>query len=66
MSETACEPPIRKVTISDAAVPFFARGGRLFSSQVVNSDPGIEDGENVLVVDRKNNPLRMVQIFIAT
>jgi archaeosine-15-forming tRNA-guanine transglycosylase len=64
MSEAACESSIRKVMISDAAVPFVARGGRLFSRQVVNSDPGIENGEEVLVVDRKNNPLRTVQIFI--
>ncbi|RQW79744.1 MAG: pseudouridine synthase [Methanothrix sp.] len=64
MSEAACESSIRKVTISDAAVPFVARGGRLFSRQIVDSDPGIEDGEEVLVVDRKNSPLRTVQISI--
>jgi len=38
--------------ISDAAVPFVARGGRLFSGQVIASDPGIEDGELALVVDK--------------
>jgi archaeosine-15-forming tRNA-guanine transglycosylase len=62
MSETACES-INRVVISDAAVPFIARGGRLFSGQVIASDPGIEDGEEVLVVDKKNNPIRMVQIY---
>jgi archaeosine-15-forming tRNA-guanine transglycosylase len=64
MSETICESPISKVVVSDAAVPFIARGGRLFSGQVVSSDPGIEDGEEVLVVDKRNNPLSKVQIFI--
>ena len=64
MSEIVCEPSISKVVVSDAAVPFIARGGRLFSGQVIRSDPGIEDGEEVLVVDKKNNPLRKVQIFI--
>jgi len=63
MSEIVCEPPISKVVVSDAAVPFIARGGRLFSGQVISSDPGIEDGEEVLVVDKRNNQLRKVQIF---
>ncbi len=63
MSETVCESSISKVVVSDAAVPFIARGGRLFSGQVISSDPGIEDGEEVLVVDKRNNPLRKVQIF---
>jgi len=63
MSETICESPISKVVVSDAAVPFIARGGRLFSRQVISSDPGIEDGEEVLVVDKRNNPIRKVRIF---
>lgn len=54
---------ISKVVVSDAAVPFIARGGRLFSGQVIDSDPGIENGEEVLVVDRKNNPLGRVQVY---
>jgi len=63
MSETVCESSISKVVVSDEAVPFIARGGRLFSGQVISSDPGIEDGEEVLVVDKRNNPLRKVRIF---
>jgi len=63
MSEIVCEPPISKVVVSDAAVPFIARGGRLFSGQVISSDPGIEDGEEVLVVDKRNSPLQKVRIF---
>ena len=55
--------PMSRVVVSDAAAPFIARGGRLFSKQVLKSDPGIEDGEEVLVVDRKNKPLGIVQIY---
>ena len=62
MSE-ADNSSISKVVVSDAAVSFIARGGMLFSGQVIASDPGIEDGEEVLVVDRKNNPIRRVQIY---
>jgi len=54
---------VSRVVISDAAVPFVARGGRLFPGQVIASDPGIEDGEEVLVVDRRNNPVRTVKIY---
>ena len=63
MSETVCETPISRVVVSEAAVPFIARGGRLFAGQVIASDPGIENGEEVLVVDQKNNPISKVQIF---
>jgi archaeosine-15-forming tRNA-guanine transglycosylase len=66
MLETACESSISRVVISDAAVPFVARGGRLFSGQVIASDQGIEDGEQVLVVDKKNNPIKTIQIFMGT
>jgi archaeosine-15-forming tRNA-guanine transglycosylase len=66
MFKTDCDLPLSRVVISDAAIPFVARGGRLFSGQVIASDPGIEDGEQVLVVDKKNNPIRMVQIFKET
>ena len=62
----AMNSDIRKVVVKDAAIPFLARGGRLFSRQVVLADPGIEDGEDVLVVDKKNTPLSMVRVFIAT
>jgi len=66
MPNEVSESSISRVTIKDAAVPFIARGGRLFSGQVVASDPGIEDGERVMVVDRKNNPIRIIQIFKET
>jgi len=63
MLENRSDLSMSRVVISDAAVPFVARGGRLFSGQVIASDPGIEDGDDVLVVDRRNNPVRMIKIF---
>lgn len=54
---------VSKVVISDAAVPFVARGGRLFPGQVISTGPGIENGEDVLIVDRKERPVRMLKIY---
>lgn len=66
MSEMEMHPRLsmKRVVVSDAAVPFVARGGRLFSGQVLASDPGVEDGDMVMLVDRKNNCLNMAQVFI--
>jgi predicted ribosome-associated RNA-binding protein Tma20 len=63
MLNDANDQSVSRVVISDAAVPFIARGGRLFSGQVIASDPGIDDGEEVLLVDKRNNPIRMVKIY---
>ncbi len=46
--------PKKMLVISDAAVSFVARGGRIFGGQVIDADPGIVDGEEVLVVDKNN------------
>lgn len=63
-TEKSWNSPARRIVIKDAAVPFVARGGRIFSRQVINSDPGIEDGEVVEVTDKRNRPLNPVQVFI--
>ena len=47
-------PRRKKMVISDAAVPFVARGGRVFGRQVISADLDISDGEEVLVVDRND------------
>lgn len=47
-------PRRKKMVISDAAVPFVARGGRVFGRQVIAADLDIYDGEEVLVVDRND------------
>ncbi|HUS76001.1 MAG TPA: pseudouridine synthase [Methanothrix sp.] len=54
---------LRRVVVKDAVVPFVARGGRVFSRQIVDSDPGVENGELVMVVDKRNNYLSEVQIY---
>jgi archaeosine-15-forming tRNA-guanine transglycosylase len=61
--ETSHRPSLRRVVIKDEAVPFIARGGRLFSRQVIESDPGVENGELVSVVDKKDNYLGEMQVY---
>jgi len=61
--ETSHRSSLRRVVVKDAAVPFVARGGRVFSRQIVDSDPGVENGELVMVVDKRNNYLSEVQIY---
>ena len=63
MQETNCDVPLKKVVISDAAMPFVARGGRVFPGQVISHDQGIKDREEVLLVDMRNNPLGTVEVF---
>ncbi len=63
MLEKEGEASMSRVIISDAAVPFVARGGRIFPGQVVAVDPGIEDGEQILAVDKRDHPIRVIQIF---
>jgi archaeosine-15-forming tRNA-guanine transglycosylase len=65
-TESKWSSPLRRKVIKDAAVPFVARGGRIFSRQVINSDPGIEDREVVLVTDGNNRPLNPVQVYITS
>jgi len=57
---------LRRVVVKDEAVPFIARGGRLFSRQVIESDPGVENGEMVSVVDRKNNNIGEMQVYFTS
>jgi len=42
------------MVISNASVPFVARGGRVYGRQVISADLDISDGEEVLVVDRND------------
>lgn len=63
MSENAA-PRRKKLVISDAAVPFVARGGRVFSHQVIDADLDIADGEEVLVVDRNNHVITTARAML--
>jgi predicted RNA-binding protein (TIGR00451 family) len=49
--------PKRRLVVSDAALPFVARGGRIFGRQVIDADLDIEEGDEVLVVDKRGHPL---------
>lgn len=49
--------PRLRVTASDDAAPFVAKGGNLFARHVVGLDPDIRAGEEVLVVDGKDQLL---------
>jgi predicted RNA-binding protein (TIGR00451 family) len=53
--------PKQRLVISDAALPFVARGGRIFGKQVIDADLDIEEGEVVLVVDKRGHPLTVAQ-----
>jgi uncharacterized protein with predicted RNA binding PUA domain len=55
------ELPSKKLVVSEEAVPFISRGGRIFSNQVIEADPEIQEGEIVRVVDRKGRVLTIAQ-----
>lgn len=57
-------PRRKKMVISDAAVPFVARGGRVFGRQIVCADRDISDGEEVLVVDRNDRVITTAQAVL--
>ena len=53
--------PSKRLVVSDEAAPFIARGGRIFGMQVINADLDIREGDEILVVDRKNRVLTLAQ-----
>lgn len=57
-------PRRKRLVISDAAVPFVSRGGRIFSHQVIDADLDIADGEEVLVVDRNNRVITTARAML--
>jgi predicted RNA-binding protein (TIGR00451 family) len=56
--------PKRRLVVSDAALPFVARGGRIFARQVIDADLDIVEGEKVLVVDKRGNPLTVAMAVV--
>jgi predicted RNA-binding protein (TIGR00451 family) len=56
--------PKRRLVVSDAALPFVARGGRIFGRQVIDADLDIEEGEEVLVVDKRGHPLMVALAMV--
>ncbi|MGC9515371.1 PUA domain-containing protein [Methanocrinis sp.] len=57
-------PRRKRLVISDAAVPFVARGGRVFGRQVIDADRDIADGEEVLVVDRDDHVITTARAML--
>jgi len=57
-------PRRKRLVISDAAVPFVARGGRVFGRQVIDADLDIQDGEEVLVVDRDDHVITTARAML--
>lgn len=55
------ELQIKKLVVSEEAIPFVSRGGHIFSNQVIEADPEIREGEIVRVVDRRGQMLTMAQ-----
>lgn len=53
----ALRPPRLRVTVSDDAAPFVAKGRSVFAKHVVAADPEIRPAEEVLVVDSNNSLL---------
>ena len=54
----------KKVVISDEAVPFVARGGRVFGRQVIDADLDIEDRDIVVVVDKRDHVITTAQALL--
>jgi len=50
--------------ITDASVPFVARGGQVFGRQVIDGDQDIIDGEEILVVDKNNRVITTARAML--
>lgn len=57
--------PRLRVTASDDAAPFVVKGGNLFARHVIGLDPDIRAGEEVLVVDGKDQLLATGKAVLA-
>ncbi len=53
----------KKVVVSDAAIPFVARGGRIFSKQVLIADPDVDVGDEVIVLDKNNRIISVARAY---
>lgn len=53
----------KRVVVSDYAVPFVARGGRVFSKLVLRADPDVNPGDEVLVLDRNDRVITVARAY---
>lgn len=58
-------PPRLRVTVSEDAAPFVAKGGNVFAKHVQSVDPQIRAGEEVLVVDAQDQLLATGKAVLA-
>jgi len=56
--------PRKKIVVADEAVPFIARGGRVFGRHVIDADLDIVDGEEVLIVDKRDHVITTAQAIM--
>ena len=56
--------PSKRLVVSDEAVAFVSRGGNIFAGQVIDADPEIKPGEEVMVTDRNNRLLTVARAFL--
>jgi 7-cyano-7-deazaguanine tRNA-ribosyltransferase len=54
---SALKFPRLRVVVADEAVPFVQKGRDVFAKHVIDADPEIRPGEEVLVVDQKDRLL---------
>ena len=57
-------PRRKRLVITDASVPFVARGGQVFGRQVIDGDQDIIDGEEILVVDKNNRVITTARAML--
>jgi uncharacterized protein with predicted RNA binding PUA domain len=57
--------PNQRVTMCEEAVPFVSAGKTAFSKHVIDIDPELRAGEEVLVVDESDNLLATGQLILS-
>ena len=57
--------PGQRVVVCEEAVPFVSRGKTAFAKHVIDIDPGLRAGEEVLVVDESDNLLATGQLLLS-
>ena len=59
------EPPRFRVVVSEEAAPYNAEGRSVFPRFVVDIDPELRPGDEVIVVDKDDNPLALGRLLLS-
>lgn len=59
------EAPRFRVVVSEDAAPYNAEGKSVFPRFVVDIDPGLRAGDEVIVVDKDDNPLALGRLLLS-